>query len=917
MENKNLFIAYKKTDFFKIVEKNFRKKDLHTPKIKEFNLINDCCKKFRNSIIGFLFQALIVISFLSFIQCTPINKDNRIALNKNSLMHEIRETPHPLDKTVSDMNPPRFMWPDATIDEGVRLDGMENKLQQENIINYIIQYSKSKDFSGKIYEAKVNWAFYTPNELLDNGKWYWKYGVIENDSTKWSKTFNFIINDKTILFNPPSFKEFISKMPQYHPRLLFDKMQWDKIIKKNINNKETNLFFSRSRKAINNPLVDVSKEIDVSKVKKLKNKMKRRALLIRESRKIIDREEAYIESLIRCYVLTKKKKFMDEAIKRYMVVLSSQNSEYVAGDFNSSTMLKLSTAIYDVFYDKLNQEQRELLVNNIYKLGNKFYNEYVHHLENRLADNHVWQMTYRILTNASLAIYDKKPEALKWAEYCYNFWVSRFPGLNNDGAWHNGDSYFSVNIRTLIEIPELFGRYTNFNYFNDPWYTNNVEYLIRAQLPFSHASGQGNSHENKNKPNSSRIGYADALARELQNPWALAYVNAILKEDSNAMKPSGKTKSGDLTWYRCITFKKLPEETKTLSEMSNSITFHETGLSLFHTNIGNYKKDAMMSFRSSPYGSTSHAHANQNAFNIYYGGIPVFYSSGQRTGFVDNHSLYSYRNTRAHNSILVDGMGQKIGVEGYGWIPRYYDGNLLSYVTGDASNAYGEVTSKLWISRAEIAGSEFTPANGWDKNKVKLFRRSIVQLGKSGLYVIYDELEATENVSWQYLLHTIQSKMNYKVEGKKAEITGENIKNGTANVSLFCSEPVSISQTDKYFSEPIDWLNKHKNSPKDHRWNLTIATKKSKTVRILSIIDVHDKKDKAKIIKGSNGKYNVLSWNIDCNLKNKDNAFLYITNKNNGAKLLYDKDITKIIDFDKNKKKNSIFLTDKIPEMEI
>ncbi|MFR7681974.1 MAG: hypothetical protein ACLU18_20675 [Bacteroides thetaiotaomicron] len=61
--------------------------------------------------------------------------------------------------------------------------------------------------------------------------------------------------------------------------------------------------------------------------------------------------------------------------------------------------------------------------------------------------------------------------------------------------------------------------------------------------------------------------------------------------------------------------------------------------------------------------------ANQNAFNTFYGGKAIFYSSGHRTGFTDDHCMYSYRNTRAHNSILVNGMTQKIGTEGYGWIP--------------------------------------------------------------------------------------------------------------------------------------------------------------------------------------------------------------------------------------------------------
>lgn len=92
------------------------------------------------------------------------------------------------------------------------------------------------------------------------------------------------------------------------------------------------------------------------------------------------------------------------------------------------------------------------------------YRQYNNHLENHIADNHVWQMTLRILTMASFATYNEIPEAALWANYCYNVWVARMPGLNKDGAWHNGDSYFTVNTRTLIEVPYFYSRLSGFDF---------------------------------------------------------------------------------------------------------------------------------------------------------------------------------------------------------------------------------------------------------------------------------------------------------------------------------------------------------------------------------------------------------------------------------------------------------------------
>lgn len=53
--------------------------------------------------------------------------------------------------------------------------------------------------------------------------------------------------------------------------------------------------------------------------------------------------------------------------------------------------------------------------------------------------------------------------------------------------------------------------------------------------------------------------------------------------------------------------------------------------------------------------------------------------------------------------------------KGTGWIPRYYVGENIGYVVGDASNAYGKVISPLWIERGKAANLEYTPENGWDE----------------------------------------------------------------------------------------------------------------------------------------------------------------------------------------------------------
>lgn len=865
----------------------------------------------------FLILFLLVASPLFSQECI-------LKIEKETMMHEVRATSSPLKGEHVQLNPPRFMWPDKYPHLGAVLDGVEStELKPE--VTYRIRISKDAAFKSNVITGERNWAFFNPSEPLEEGEWYWQYAFVDEDGTEeWSQVLDFQVGKNSLVFNPPSFEKALQRLPLYHPRILLDKEEWDNIIGRNKNNPETQSYFETADKCLKNPLKSLDKEIDTTQLASLSNAVQYKAVLIRESRKIVDREEKNIESLIRAYLLTKDNRYYAESMKRLSEVIGWQQSQYFAGDFNLSTILSLCTSAYDAFYNILTPDEKNLLLHEIQTLGSIFFHEYVNHLENRIADNHVWQMTLRILTMAAFATVGELPEATQWADYCYNIWVSRFPGLNNDGGWHNGDSYFHVNIRTLIEVPAFYSRVTGFDFFSDPWYNKNVDYVIYNQPPFSKSAGQGNSHENVKTPSGARVGYADALARECQNPWAAAYVNQIKKKVPGILTSAFESKPADLTWYRCTTTKEYPADNKTLAEIPLTKVFPATGLAIMHTSIAEPESNAMLSFRSSPYGGTSHALANQNSFNTFYGGKAIFYSSGHRTGFTDPHSMYSYRNTRAHNSILVDGMGQKIGTEGYGWIPRHYEGNAISYVVGDASNAYGEVSSPLWLKRAELSEIDFTPENGWDRNKLDVFRRHIIQLGKSGVYVIYDELEAMEPVSWSFLLHTTEEPVQIDNSKEYVTVTGTNKSGGKSVAHIFCSERIETSITDKFFYEPENWKNVTDQSGKTvkypNHWHFTAKTGKSERARFLAVIDTHgsEREDFDIIVDGNNIK--IAGWNIQCNLTKTDGSFISIKNDKTEESLSYDRNsnrgTTDIVDV-VNGQKIKVSLCDVIPDLEI
>lgn len=853
----------------------------------------------------------IYLLLLFFLPCQGSAQKSILRLTQPTLMHEVRETPSPLDGQHITMNPPRFMWPDKFPHLGPVLDGVEEEDFKPEV-TYRIRIARDPQFKTDVITAERKWAFFNPFKLFEKGKWYWQHAYVDKEGKEeWSPVYHFFVDDQTRNFNPPSLNEVLTKLPKTHPRILLDAKDWDDIITRNRNNPEAQAYIQKANQCLSHPLKHLEEEIDTTQVVKLTNIVQYRSALIRESRKIVDREEANVEAIVRAYLLTKDKKFYKEGIRRLSEILSWKDSKYFAGDFNRSTILSMSTSAYDAFHDLLTPSEKQLLLKNISENGKKFYHEYVNHLENRIADNHVWQMTFRILNMAAFATYGELPEASTWVDYCYNEWVSRLPGLNTDGAWHNGDSYFHVNLRTLIEVPAFYSRISGFDFFADPWYNNNALYVIYHQPPFSHSAGHGNSHESKMKPNGTRVGYADALARECKNLWAAAYVRTILEREPDIMQKTFLGKAGDLTWYRCTTNKALPNEKHSLAELPMAKVFNEIGVATMHSSLGEIEKNAMLSFRSSPYGSTSHALANQNAFNTFYGGKAIFYSSGHRTGFTDDHCMYSYRNTRAHNSILVNGMTQKIGTDGYGWIPRWYEGEKISYMVGDASNAYGKVTAPIWLKRGELSGTQYTPEKGWDENKVNLFRRHIIQLGKSGIFVIYDELEGKEPVKWSYLLHTVELPMEMKESAEEVTVTGKNKAGGISVAHLFSSAKTEQAIVDTFFCAPTNWKGETNAQGKavkyPNHWHFSATTTPCSTARFLTIMDTHgaNRPDMKVIRKGNTVQ--VGEWTVTCNLTEKGKAAINVTNSKEKV----------VLDYNAGKQEGATVITDQMNGKEV
>lgn len=867
-----------------------------------------------------LLPAIVLTLAAAASPVTASSQPANIHLTDVSLMHESRATPYPADGSHFDERAVSFQWPMPVWarGKGAPLDGMEHvaKKVDKSKLRYSIRYSADSTFAAdKTVAADTRWPFYNPDKPLAPGKWYWQYAYMDQDGAKeWSPVYTVTVGYNPRKFAPPSYREFITALPAYHPRILVDSLQWDDFMAGAKGKPEYRWYLDVADKALVEPMKRVE-DIRTDNVKNLKNEMQIKSYLTRESRRIIDAEESTCEALIRAYVLTKDRRYADEALKRILTMCRWDKDPNVKGDFNDGAMVSLASMAYDSFYNHLTDGQKKELLDILHTKIGKMYGHYNNYLENHIAENHLWQMNFRITSMAVYATYGDFDESDMWADYCYNVWLCRFPGLNTDGAWHNGDSYFTVNTRTLVEMPWFYSRVTGYDFFSDPWYDRNTLYTIYHCPPFQKSAGNGSSHQNVGRPNAIRIGYLDAMARIRNNSIAADFVRRTLEKEPEYLKKAHLAKPGDLAWFRLQCDKPLPTGPG-LTALMPGYTFPETGLASSCNNWDRSGANSMWSFRSSPYGSTSHALANQNAFNTFYGGRPLFYSSGHHTSFTDEHSMLCHRGTRAHNTILPDGKMQRMGVEGYGWIPRYYNSDNINYVLGDASNAYGKVISPLWLERGEQSNVEYSVENGWDENHVKTFRRHLVDLGNTGYILVYDELEADKPISWHYLLHAVANPIVFDKKNTEYVHVQATNRGGQADAFIFSSGALECDTTSQFFVPPVNWLKgdakgNFKKYP-DH-YHFTAKSEPAQVYRFAAIINSHALKSpspRPQLM--PDGTIKAGGWVINVNLSPEGAPAFYARKEGENVSIQYSGEETIV-----NDGGYVTTMTDTVPELEI
>lgn len=816
----------------------------------------------KNKRIGLTLWITLIGYLFAWAQAQPKNEilPGEIKLTGKAVHPFFRTDAFPKGDMEVDANPVSFYWPS------------DRREFTQPLKYYDFQLSRNKDFSTIEEEVKrQNPSFYVTKKALADGQWFWRYR--ESEKNAWQGPYLFSIGAGTRLDKRPSAKAFVDAVGGPRPRMLARKSRIPAVREMFAKDGTTAAIVKETEKYFGVELPD----------KEWGGKFYKNGKRVFAPGKFPDDHvksmitsgtwHGAVYSLCRSYLLTGEEKFAKEALRWGLQicsldimpnVLTYDNNPYPDG-FCFAFYLNSVAYVYDCLYDYMTAEQREIVRKNLAERLRYYYEYYCNRLENRCIDNHSWQISIAAFARGAITGKGDIPEADIYLAHLYDIWTAIDPEQSRtDGGWFGG-GYVAVNIDVWLEVPAYFRMFTGYNYYTTPFYQNHPYYFLYRQAPGSVEdgfSGDGYGSEGKGLGDKLRM-WMGVLGLELNHPVAnwLGGISGGAK--ANKFDQVGWAR---LTEGRSLRVDGLVEPPKNLPQAR---AFRDVGVVNMHTDLLHPKNDLHVALRSSPFGTFGHNLASHNAFNVLYQGEFLFVPYGHRHGGAQNNAA-CYRNSRGHNTVLIDGKGQPFSPEAYGWIPRFIDGKKMSYACGDASNAYD--AAPFDRETGAFVAAKLNMDDYISRGVMKRFRRHTLLLHPN-LVLVYDELEAKKPVRWDWMLHC---RYNMQSVGSKLTVEG-----GKARVDVIGSTPMMAVVNDKPLFMPFNVDGRGGKGqgdayPLKGTHACISTTEKTDKQRVLSFVQVGQINDLEKI---SDNAYVCGDWKIETVMSPGQMANLKITSK--------------------------------------
>jgi hypothetical protein len=682
----------------------------------------------------------------------------------------------PEEGVASAVNPPGFVW-----------------RPQEGAASYQVQVAKDQGFARVVFDAnELKYDCYCPPKTLEEGTWFWRYRFTDKKGqvSQWSQVRDFTIGKDSVSFPMPTREDLLGRIPKGHPRLFVRPEQLPTLreLAKGELKGQYDAMVKECERLLRNPPPTaeppkyppgVSSKSEEWRViwwgnREYTIKVLNAAATLGFTRLLSGNEE---------YGKLGKRLLMEAA---QWDPKGSTNYRY--NDEAGMPYVYYFSRAYTFLNDVLSEPDKVKCRAMMRIRGN----EMLAHLAGK---PHFWKpfeshsnRAWHKLGEAGIAFLDEIPEASEWTWFAMNVFYNTYPvWCDSDGGWHEGTSYWESYQHRFTWFADIMRVEMGIDAYKKPYFSRIGYYAMYTQPPGTIGGGFGDLC--RTRPAMGNRSLMTTLATQSGNPYWQWYVEAL-----GGAQPEG----GYIGFVRGA----LPKvAAKAPDDLPTSRVFRGIGQAMLNTNLSRAADNVELLFKSSPFGTQSHGYDSNNSFMLYAFGQRLLTSTGERDIYGSDHHVNWMWETKSVNSITVNGKGQiKHSVAARGEIKGFYTSPAFDYVCGEAGGSY--------------------------KPALKQFTRHVL-LVKPELIVIYDQLEAAEASTFEWLLHSPVA-MEAKSQGDIKVVSGP----AACDVSILAPGDLAVSLTDKFSPPPRPRI-------KLTEWHLTAQSKPARQLEFVTLIRPH------------------------------------------------------------------------------
>lgn len=533
-----------------------------------------------------------------------------------------------------------------------------------------------------------------------------------------------------------------------------------------------------------------------------------------------------------------------ETARRQLLLLAGWDWEGpTARSYNDEASFRVTTALawgYDWLHEVLTPAEKEKIRQALLCRGRELF-DYVKNdiqIHVRLLDSHGVRSLSMTLVPAALALLGEEAEAKEWLDYTIEYFFTVFtPWGGEDGGWAEGPAYWQSGVSFFTEANCLIREALGIDVFKRPFFQNTGDYILNVYCQDMRYMAFGDMSDLGDYPGM-KAGYTmNILGAVTDSPNKHQY--AWYYEQAKQRGRGTEHLFYNYGWWDFrfdeLFFHLLFEQTapRPPKDRLTVACFPAIGWCCIHKHPAEEEKHLAFMFKSSPYGSVSHSHGDQNAFVLHAFGRPLAIQSGYYVGFWSDMHLNWRRQTKSKNAVLVDHTGQ---------FADLHKTTKAEEMNGSAKSQFDQlIAAKGRIEVCEkredavyICGDA---AAAFQKTVPYLKRnKRHVLFVREAFFVLIDEIELEQEGTVQWLLHGLTE---FEIGANRFE----SLADGVGLEVVFAGNEMEITQTDR-FGE----VDEAEIRGMDRQWHVTASTAhRRKAHRIVTMLYPFCSDDRQKV----------------------------------------------------------------------